>query len=1374
MVVWLPESRICFAGNLFSALFGHFPNLVTIRGDRYREALEFVESLDRVLALEPEILLVGHHQPVVGQALIRDELLRLRGAVQYVHDETVRGMNAGKDVYTLMREITLPPELEVGQGYGKVSWSVRAIWETYAGWFQHRSTTELYGASPDVVSADLVELAGGPDAVAERAACAAGRRRRRRGHRPGRGRAPRRPGQSGRARGQPGRPRAARRRERELLAQLLAAPPGGRAAPGPGCLGSRLMSAAPIRIDDLANPKLSPLQQTVMEAAAKLPVSFTEEAVLGAAMERTGLSDFGPDDFRERLGVWLAALEEDSELGPVGRIAAHRDCVRYAANRLRLEDLLRRHPEILEVEIRRPIVIAGLPRSGTTHLLNLIAADPRLRSLPYWESLEPIPDPREPAGEGGVDPRLERCQKGYEQQIAISPLLRNMHDMSPEHVHEEIEIQALDFASYELEWIATVPRWRDYYLSHDQTPHYAYLKKGLQALQWLRGPDRWILKSPQHMEQLLPLMRVFPDATVAIPHRDPVSVIASAITMLTYGDRIRRTRVDPPAWRPYWIDRIEKLLRGCVRDRDQLPEGQVIDVLFHEFMADDIAMVERIYGLAGLPHDGRGPRPSRALPGRQPARQARPDRLRPRSRLRRSPRVPARALRLLHRPLSRGDRALTRTPPGDPMSRSTFRPIPFLLALGLLAAVGTPSLAKQPNVVIFVADDLGWADVGFHGEETIQTPSLDRLAKEGVQLDRFYTTPICSPTRAALMTGRDPIRLGVAYAVILPWMTTASIPTSTSCPRASAKPATRRPWSASGTSATRSRPTTPTSAASSTSTATCTPRSATSRPSRTRAARTSSRTASSIDDQGYETFLLADEASRWIRERDAEKRPFFLYMPFIAPHTPLDAPDDLKAKYADMDDDRKPARSRLHRQSRADQQAAAPGPSARPMYAAVVDAMDQAIGRVLDTLDEQGIADDTIVLFFSDNGGAAYATGGADNVPLRGGKGETFEGGIRVVAALRWPAKIEAGTKFESIMSVMDVFPTLAAAAGVTPLHNVRPRRPRPVARDPRGQAESVALKDYLFFASETPIRGSFSLTAFDDEWKLVQEVQQGLLSADVSNFLFKPGDDPYEHNNLAEEHPEVVARMADAIHVWRTRYPVSGTRSELVPPPGWRAPQGLGDLPGSAGRPPGGHRAGHAAAVRRPPPGLAARRGGAPDLRLRSRPAAGRWRLQVGMSYAGYQRDLDRTLGSEVLGERLFAVAARLTRKPERRAKWLALRDLETQTRQRIEAFLEERGEEASVPAFTGAQALLFGVALGLLPWSLSMRLLQDGTGPFLEIFERLERAADPDSRAFFAYVVAHERAIERFARSEQAGEEETSLDVVEALLSKPGAHDA
>ena len=355
-----------------------------------------------------------------------------------------------------------------------------------------------------------------------------------------------------------------------------------------------------IRISDLATPELTPIQMKIMEAAGGMSVEFTEEAVLAAARKATGLSDFGNDDFRERLAIWLQAVDEDELLGPVGRIGVFRDITRYATNRLRFEDLLRRHPEILEIEIERPIIIAGLPRSGTTHLLNLIAADRRLRSLPYWESIEPIPIPGEEPGPDGVDPRLARCRASYQQQDVMMPLLKNMHDLAPEHVHEEIELQGLDFSSYELEWIATVPRWRDYYLEADQRSSYAYMKNVLRALQWMRGRSRWILKSPQHMEQLGPLMDTFPDATVAITHRDPVSVIASTVTMLVYGDRIRRKRVDPPAVAAYWIDRIERLLRSCVRDRDQIPVERSIDVLFHEFMDDDLAMVRRIYELADL------------------------------------------------------------------------------------------------------------------------------------------------------------------------------------------------------------------------------------------------------------------------------------------------------------------------------------------------------------------------------------------------------------------------------------------------------------------------------------------------------------------------------------------------------------------------------------------------------------------------------------------------------------------------------------------------------------------------------------------------------------------------------------------------------
>lgn len=168
LVVWLPDERICLCGNTFGALFGHIPNLVTMRGDRYRDALTVIASVERVRDLEPELLVTGHFEPIAGAARINAELTRLRNAIQYIHDQTVAGMNAGKDVWTLMREITLPAEYEVGQGYGKVAWDVRAIWENYSGWFHHRSTTELYPDRFDAAAADIVELAGA-DALVDRA-----------------------------------------------------------------------------------------------------------------------------------------------------------------------------------------------------------------------------------------------------------------------------------------------------------------------------------------------------------------------------------------------------------------------------------------------------------------------------------------------------------------------------------------------------------------------------------------------------------------------------------------------------------------------------------------------------------------------------------------------------------------------------------------------------------------------------------------------------------------------------------------------------------------------------------------------------------------------------------------------------------------------------------------------------------------------------------------------------------------------------------------------------------------------------------------------------------------------------------------------------
>ena len=166
MVVWLPDCRTLFSGNLFGPLFGHVPNLVTIRGDRYRDALTYIRSLDVVRELAPERLITGHFDPIDGADRIAEETAVLQEVMQSVHDQTVDGMNAGADVWTLMRDVRVPEHLDVGEGYGQTKWNVRAIWENYAGWFHHRSTTELYGTAPLAVAPDLVAAAGADALVA--------------------------------------------------------------------------------------------------------------------------------------------------------------------------------------------------------------------------------------------------------------------------------------------------------------------------------------------------------------------------------------------------------------------------------------------------------------------------------------------------------------------------------------------------------------------------------------------------------------------------------------------------------------------------------------------------------------------------------------------------------------------------------------------------------------------------------------------------------------------------------------------------------------------------------------------------------------------------------------------------------------------------------------------------------------------------------------------------------------------------------------------------------------------------------------------------------------------------------------------------------
>ena len=361
------------------------------------------------------------------------------------------------------------------------------------------------------------------------------------------------------------------------------------------------MTETTVHLDDLAEPRFTPeadgLRDMIASLAPDCPLD--SDALHARAMADTGLDDFGADDYRERLEVYLADVRDVDGLTEVGVVNFFGQLLQVLKNRLLLTDLLSRHPEIHDVELQPPVVIVGLPRTGTTHLHNLLGAGPTFRTLPYWEGVEPFPLPSEVGVE--PDPRRSRMDMAVEVMNLVMPHFPLMHEMTTDHVHEEIQLLANDVSTMLMETLCDAPRWRDHYLSHDQTPHYEYLATQLKALQFLRGGRRWLLKSPQHLEQLTVLDEVFPGAVVVCTHRDPLPVVLSMIAMITYSARMHRSRVPVERIAASWVDRLESMLATFLRDRDTIGPDRSVDVRFDDFMADELGVTERIYALAGEP-----------------------------------------------------------------------------------------------------------------------------------------------------------------------------------------------------------------------------------------------------------------------------------------------------------------------------------------------------------------------------------------------------------------------------------------------------------------------------------------------------------------------------------------------------------------------------------------------------------------------------------------------------------------------------------------------------------------------------------------------------------------------------------------------------
>lgn len=340
-----------------------------------------------------------------------------------------------------------------------------------------------------------------------------------------------------------------------------------------------------------ANQRLAPV------ARQRWP--FDSGALLAAAREKTGLDDFGDLSFRTALEVLCLSAEQDLDLNPVGRRNLHGQILDHLCQRLRFIDLWKRKPEILDEPIDRPLFIVGLPRSGTTFLQQLLAQDTTFRVTPFWEELHPLPDHDAAIRPPDDTPLIERGEKNVEGLRQHAPGLLAMHQLAADQPEEEIYLLAPGFSSMVYEWVYILPSYAEWYAQQDHTEGYRFFKRVLQTLQWLRGGERWLLKAPQHMEQLKPLLTVFPDGTFIETLRDPVTAAISNASLSGYGQRIRTDHPNPHAAGHSSAAIVERLVTGLLRDHPD-DDPRFVLAPFDKLMADPIATVRDVYRAAGM------------------------------------------------------------------------------------------------------------------------------------------------------------------------------------------------------------------------------------------------------------------------------------------------------------------------------------------------------------------------------------------------------------------------------------------------------------------------------------------------------------------------------------------------------------------------------------------------------------------------------------------------------------------------------------------------------------------------------------------------------------------------------------------------------
>ena len=329
------------------------------------------------------------------------------------------------------------------------------------------------------------------------------------------------------------------------------------------------------------------------------PISV--DRVLAEAQRKVGMSDFGDEAFLEPLEILVDSINREAALNPVGHMIIRGRIVGVLANKLVAQDTIQRHPEILDIPVEAPIVVAGLARTGTTMLHRLIAQDPGIRSLASWEAINPAPSKRKSGQK--KDPRFAQAAAVAKGLKYMSPGFFAIHPTEPDAPEEEVILLEQAFLTTTPEAMMNVPTYSKWLEEQDHVPAYQALKRMMQYLQWQRpgiGKDvRWVLKTPHHQEYFDPLLEVFPNATIVHTHRDPLKTSPSLFSMLTHLQMIFSDDVDPNRVANHWLGKIENMARRTMATRDRVNDKGFIDVSYYDLIKDPIPQVERIYEVAG-------------------------------------------------------------------------------------------------------------------------------------------------------------------------------------------------------------------------------------------------------------------------------------------------------------------------------------------------------------------------------------------------------------------------------------------------------------------------------------------------------------------------------------------------------------------------------------------------------------------------------------------------------------------------------------------------------------------------------------------------------------------------------------------------------